>query len=221
MLSLEIDDAVKSDEESKPDSLMNFPQARKQHVVLLDFWDAEVTVMTEEVRNLNIPWQYAAPSILETTDAGVLSVLLMSFTPNLYHLSIGVNHRHLDLLLNLAKRLGDGVSRPLGLKNLRSLHLACFQDGRSSVTFRDVASLLHLLHLTEFQLMGCAGYSWEEATQSRLLGVLDKPLSLSTLAVIESDLDAASMELLCRSCKKLTVFHYDEGDMGSEQLSHG
>lgn len=83
-----------------------------------------------------------------------------------------------------------------------------------------MALILHLLRLTEFQLIGCAGCSREEATQSRLLGVLNKPLSLSTFSVIQSDLDAASMEILCRSCKKLTVFHYDEGDMGSEQLSH-
>jgi hypothetical protein len=218
---LEIDDAVESDEESEPGSLANSPQARNQHVVLPDFWGAEVAVMTEEVRKLNALWQDAALSILEMTDAGVLSVLLMSFTPNLHHLSIGVDHRHFDLLLNLAKRVDDGVSRPLSLKSLRSLHLACFQDGHSSkVTFRDVASLLHLLHLTEFQLIGCAGYSQEEAIQSRLLGVLDKPLSLSTLAVIQSDLDAASMEILCRSCKKLTVFHYNESDIGSGQLSH-
>ncbi|KAB8244582.1 hypothetical protein BDV35DRAFT_285490 [Aspergillus flavus] len=116
VLSLEIDDAAESDEESEPDSPANFPQARKQHVVPLFFSDAEIAVVTEEVRNLNVPWQDAAPSILETTDAGVLSVLLMSFTPNLYHFSISVDHRHPSLLLNLAKRLGDGGSRPLGLK---------------------------------------------------------------------------------------------------------
>lgn len=116
VLSLEIDDAAESDEESEPDSPENFPQARKQHVVPLFISGAEIAVVTEEVRNLNVPWQDAAPSILETTDAGVLSVLLMSFTPNLYHFSIDVDHRHPGLLLNLAKRLGDGGSRPLGLK---------------------------------------------------------------------------------------------------------
>ncbi|KAF7631236.1 hypothetical protein AFLA_012096 [Aspergillus flavus NRRL3357] len=114
VLSLEIDDAAESDEESEPDSPANFPQARKQHVVPLFISGAEIAVVTEEVRNLNVPWQDAAPSILETTDAGVLSVLLMSFTPNLYHFSIDVDHRHPGLLLNLAKRLGDGGSRPLG-----------------------------------------------------------------------------------------------------------
>jgi hypothetical protein len=219
VLSLEIDDTVESDEESEPDSLVNFSQAKKQHVIPLDFWGAEVAAMAEE--NLNILWQDAAPSIPEPIDAGVLPILLISFTPNLYHLSIAVDHRHLDLLRTLAKRLCDGVSKPLGLKGLRSLHLECLQDIHSSkVTFRDVASLLHLLHLSELQLSGCAGYSWEKATQSRLLGGLDKPLSLSTLAVIQSDLDAASMEILCRSCKRLTVFHYDEDDLGNEQLSH-
>jgi hypothetical protein len=221
VLSLEIEDAADSDEESQPDSLANFPQARTQHIVPVVFLGAEVAGMSEEVRNLNVPWQDAAPSILETTNACILSILLISFTPNIHHLSIAVDQRHLDLLLNLAKRLSDGVSRPLGLKSLRSLHLECLSDGHSSkVTIRDVASLLSLLHLTEFQLSGCAGYSWEEAAQLRPLGMLDKPLSLSTLAVIQSDLDAASMEMLCRSCKRLTVFHYEEADMGNEQLSH-
>lgn len=221
VLSLEIDDAADSDEESEPDIPAYSTQARKQHTVPPDFWGPEVAVMTEELRNLNIPCQDSAPSVLETTDAGILSTLLISFTPNLCHLSIAVDHHLLDLLLNLAKRLGDGVSRPVGLGSLRSLHLECLQDSHSSeVTFQEVALLLPLLQLTEFQLSGCAGYSWEEAAQSRLSGALDKSLSLSTISVIQSDLDAVSMGMLCHSSKRLTAFHYDECDMGNEQLSH-
>jgi hypothetical protein len=221
VLSLEIDDAVDSDEESEPDWLAKFSQARKQHTIRLDFSGAEFAAITEEVRNLKLLCQDAAPSILETTDAGILSTLLISFTPNLYHLSIAVDHRHFKLLLNLANRLGDGVSRPLGIGRLRSLHLECLEDSHGSeVTFRDVALLLPLLQLTEFQLCGCAAYSWEEAAQPRLSCALDKVLSLSTISVTHSDLDAASMKMLCRSCKRLTAFHYDECDMGNEELSH-
>jgi hypothetical protein len=220
VLSLEIDDAADSDEESKPDILANLSQARKQHTVLLDFSVEEVAVITEEVRNLNISCQDAAPSILEMSNAGILSTLLISFTPNLYHLSIAVDHCHLDLLLNLAKRLDDGVLRPLSLGSLRSLHLKCLEESHSSeVTFRDVALLLPLLHLTELQLSGCAGYSWEEAALSTLSHALDKSLSLSSISVLKSDLDEASMKMLCRSCKRLAAFHYDECDMGNKQLS--
>jgi hypothetical protein len=164
VLSLEIDDTVDSDEESEPDSLANISQVREKHTVPLDLSGTEFAVITEEVRNLNILCQDAAPSILETTDAVILSIMLISFTLNLYHLSIAVNRRDLHLLLILVKRLGDGVLRPVGLGSLRSLQLECLNDGHSSeVTFREVASLLPLLHLTEFQLSGCAGYSWEEA----------------------------------------------------------
>jgi hypothetical protein len=221
VLSLEIDDAVDSDEESEPDCLAEFSQERKHHTIPLDFLGTEFAAITEEVRNLKFLCQDAAPSILETTDAGVLSTLLISFTSNLYHLSIAVDHRHFKLLLNLAKTLGDGASRPLGLGRLRSLHLECLEDRNGSeVTFRDVALLLPLLQLTEFQLRGCAGYSWEEAAQSRLSYALDKSLSLSTISVTHSDLDAESTKMLCRSCKRLTAFHYDECDMGNEELSH-
>jgi hypothetical protein len=221
VLSLEIGDAVDSDEESEPDILAKFTRARNQHTVPLEFWGAEAAVITEEVRYFNIPCQDSAPSILETTDTGIMSTLIILFTPNLCHLSVAVDHCHLNLLFNLAKRLGDSVSRPLGLGCLWSLHLECFQDSYGAeVTFREVASLLCLLQLTEFQLSGCAGYSWEEAAQSGLSGALDKSLSLSTISVIQSDLDAISTKMLCHSPKRLTAFHYDECDMGSEQLSH-
>jgi hypothetical protein len=221
VLSLEIDDAVDSDQEGESDSLENIFQVRKQHTVPLSFSRAEVAVITEEAGNLSVQCQGAAPSILEMTDGGILSTLLISFTPNLYHLSIAVDHRHLDLLLNLAKRLGNGASRPLGLGSLRSLHLECLEDSYSSeVTFRDVASLLPLLQLTRIQLSGCAGYSWEEAAQSRLSGALNNSLSLSTISVIQSNLDAASMKMLCYSCIRLTAFHYDECDTGNKLLSH-
>jgi hypothetical protein len=137
---------------------------REKHTVPLDLSGTEFAVITEEVRNLNILCQDAAPSILEMTDAGILSIMLISFTLNLYHLSITVNCCDLHLLLILVKRLGDGVLRPVGLGSLRSLQLECLNDGHSSeVTFREVALLLPLLYLTEFQLSGCAGYSWEEA----------------------------------------------------------
>jgi hypothetical protein len=79
--------------------------------------------------------------------------------------------------------------------------------------------LLPLLHLSEFQLSGCAGYSWEKAAQSRLSDALEKSLSLSTISEMQSDLDEASMKILCRSSKRLAAFHYDEFGMGNEHLS--
>jgi hypothetical protein len=179
-----------------------------------------MTVINEEVRNLNILYQDAALSILGMSNAGILSTLLILFTPSLHHLSIAVDHCHLDILLNLAKRLGDGVLRRLSLGSLRSLHLKCLEDSHNSeVTFTDVALLLPLLHLTEFQLSGCAGYSWEEAALSTLSHALEKSLSLSTILVIKSNLDEASIKMLCRSCKRLAAFYYNECDVGNKQLS--
>lgn len=221
VLFLEIDDAADSDEESEPENLATFSQAMKQYPVLHSLSGAEFDIITEEVKNLNIPRQDAAPSILQGINTNILSALLISFTPNLYRLSIAVDYLGLDSLLALARKLGDGVARPFGLGSLRSLHLECLGNSHGSeITFRDVAPLLPLLHLREFQLSGCAGYSWEEAAQSRLSGALDKSLSLSTISVLQSDVDAASMKMLCRSCKRLTAFHYDECDIGNEQLSH-
>jgi hypothetical protein len=154
------------------------------------------------------------------SNAGILSTLLILFTPNLYYLSITIDHCHLDLLLNLAKRLGDGILRLLSLGSLQSLHLKCLEDSHSSeVTFRDMALLLPLLYLTKFQLSSCAGYSWEEAALSILLHALNKSLSLLTISVIKSDLDKVSIKMLCRSYKRLAAFHYNEYDVGNKQLS--
>jgi uncharacterized MnhB-related membrane protein len=125
VLSLEIGDAVDLDEESEPNILVKFTKVRNQYTVPLNFWGAEVAVIIKEVRNLNVLCRDSAPSILETTNTGILSILLISFTPNLCHLSVAVDHRHLSLLFNLAKRPGDSVSRPLSLGSLQSLHLEC------------------------------------------------------------------------------------------------
>jgi hypothetical protein len=61
VLSLEIDDAVDSDEESEPDCLAKFSQARKQHTIRLYFSGAEFAAITEEVRNLKFLCHDAAP----------------------------------------------------------------------------------------------------------------------------------------------------------------
>jgi hypothetical protein len=220
VLFLEIDDAAESEEESEPESLATFSQARKQYPFLHNLSEAEFNVITEEVKYLNIPWQDAAPFILQGINANILSALLISFTPNLYRLTIAVDYLGLNSLLALARKLGDGVARPLGLGSLRSLHLECLGNSHGSeITFRDVAPLLPLLHLGEFQLSGCAGYSWEEADQSGLSGALAKALSISIISITQSEVDAASMEILCLACKKLTAFCYDEGDTQNEQLS--
>jgi hypothetical protein len=184
VLFLEIDDAAESEEESEPESLATFSQARKQYPVLHNISEAEFDVITEEVKYLNIPWQDAAPFILQGINPNIVSALLISFTPNLYCLTIAVDCLGLNSLLALARKLGDGIARLLGLGSLQSLHLECLGNSHDSeITFRDVAPLLPLLCLGEFQLSGCAGYSWEEADQSGLSGALAKALSISIISI--------------------------------------
>ncbi|CEL10243.1 hypothetical protein ASPCAL13365 [Aspergillus calidoustus] len=156
-----------------------------------------------EAQKLNIGSIELFDSVSWATDSIILSLLLISRSPNLRELFINLDPAGLSLLTSLAQaRTADNLS--------------CFRDLHGNgIDIRNITLLLSFLHLSKIQIShydSTCGLDETDACNP-VQTAPDVPLgslSVSAISLHRSSINTSDMGTLVNSCKELDSLYYGQ-----------